>query len=122
MAQIDVTEVLTDPDLVDKMVIIHRRPNVDTFGQNQLKESAEHTYGSVQPASGKTMQRLPEAFRVANVMSFWLRGKITTDGFEQYPDVLVFRGIRYQVQAVFDFTNWGSGWSEGTCIQERPAR
>jgi hypothetical protein len=121
MGTIDVSELLADPDFVDALTLIHRAPTVNDFGQNQLRETPVATWGSVQPASGRTLQRLPEAFRVANVSSFWIKGKIVADGSCQYPDIISFKGQRYAVQIVFDWTNWGEGWCEGTCVREKPA-
>lgn len=121
MAQIDVTELLADPDFTDPVIIINRTPTVNDFGENILTEEIQPTIGSVQPASGRVLQRLPEALRVQNVSSFWVRGVIIADASATYPDILCFRGKRYEVQRVFDWTNWGAGWSEGVCIVERPA-
>lgn len=121
MAQIDVTELLSDPDFVDEMSILHRRPKVNSFGENTITEEKVDTVGSVQPASGRTLQRLPEALRVANVSSFWVKGGIIASEPGKYTDILVFRGKRYQVQIVFDWSNWGPGYSEGTCVAEVPA-
>jgi hypothetical protein len=120
MGQIDVTDLLTDSDFVDDLVLIHR---VDTVGENgrlTLTERNVPTIGSIQPASGKTLQRLPEAFRVESVSSFWLRGEIVSDGSCKYPDIICYRGQRYAVQTVMDWTNWGAGWCEGTCVREKP--
>lgn len=122
MGNIDVTEILVDPDFIDPLVLIHRKPIVDSYGENTLTEQPVSTFGSVQPVSGKTLQRLPEALRVANVSSFWIKGKIVSDGSCQYPDVISFRGSRYAVQMVFDWTNWGEGWCEGTCVREKPTQ
>lgn len=121
MGQVDVSSILADPEMVDPIVHIHRKSWVNEYGENVLTEQGFPTYGSVQPASGKTLMRLPELYRVVNVMSFWLRGKIITDGSSKYPDLLVFNGQRYAVQVVFDWTNWGDGWCEGTCVREKPA-
>lgn len=121
MGSVDVSDLLSDPDFVDPMTLIHRVSDVNCLGENKLKECGVGTFGSIQPASGKTLQRLPEAFRVANVMSFWVKGKIISDGSHQYPDILVFKGSRFAVQTTFDWTNWGEGWCEGTCVRERPA-
>jgi hypothetical protein len=121
MAKIDVSDILADPDMVDPIVIIRRSAHVNEFGQNEIQQQGFSAWGSVQPASGKTLQRLPEAFRVANVMSFWVKGKIISDGRDRYPDLLVFGGERYAVQVIFDWTNWGGGWCEGTCVREKPA-
>lgn len=121
MGQIDVTEILADPDFVDPLVLIHRKSSVDDFGENKLVEQGFPTYGSVQPVSGKTLARLPDELRVADVNSFWIKGKIVSDGKCQYPDVISFNGQRYAVQMVFDWTAWGEGWTEGTCVREKPA-
>jgi hypothetical protein len=121
MAQIDVTELLSDPDFVDPVTHISRTSLVNGFGEQILGESSVQTFGSVQPASGKVIQRLPEELRVANLSSFWLKGKILVSEPGKYTDILVFNGRRYQVQMVFDWMNWGEGWCEGTCVAEVPA-
>lgn len=121
MAQINVTELLTDPDFVDEIRLVTRVPSVNSLGENVLSESTICTIGSVQPASGRAIQRLPEALRVANISSFWFKGKIVASEPGKYSSVLVFKGQRYQVQSVFDWSNWGEGYCEGTCVAEAPA-
>lgn len=120
MALIDVTELLSDPDFVNEVTLVNRVPNVNDMGENTLVETGFVTVGSVQPASGKTISRLPEALRVANISSFWVKGEIIADGSARYPDILVFNDKRYQVQTVNDWTNYGAGYSEGTCVVEQP--
>lgn len=118
MAQVDVTQLLTDPDFVDQIQVVSRYPRVDSLGQNIISEKCLNTIGSVQPASGKSIQRLPEALRVANVMDFFFKGQIVADEPGQYPSILVFKKRRFQVQTVQDYSNWGSGWTQGTCVAE----
>lgn len=120
MGLIDVTDILSDPDMVDPLTIIRRLTDVNEFGENVLSEQKFPTYGSVQPASGRTIQRLPEAMRVAGVFSFFVQGQIISDGVSKYPDLIEFNRQRYAVQVVFPYTNWGAGYSEGTCVRERP--
>jgi hypothetical protein len=121
VGNIDVSDILCDPDFVDNLLLIDRCSKQNNFGENILTESTIVTIGSVQPASGKTIQRLPEALRIGNVTSFWLKGKITVSAPGKYTSVIVFKGQRYQIQMVFDWTNWGAGWCEGTCVAEVPA-
>lgn len=121
MAQVNVSELLSDPDFTDAIVVISRQPQVDSFGQNRIVEVSFNTIGSVQPASGHAVQRLPEALRVANVSTFWFKGTIVASAPGQYSSVLTFKGQRYQVQTVLDWSNWGAGWTEGTCVAEVPA-
>lgn len=120
MANIDITELLSDPDFVDQVVLVHRTPVVNALGENVLTSTRVGTIGSVQPASGKTLARLPDALRSQNVSSFWIKAEIVSDGNCKYPDVIEFRGRIYAVQNVLDYLNWGQGWTEGTCIVQKP--
>lgn len=121
MSQLGVTELFTDPDFVDPMTVVTRRPAVDGFGAVSFTEQVTRSVGCIQPASGKTVNKLPEELRVANVSSFWFKGEIIASAPGRYSSIIVFKGRRYQVQFVFDWTNWGSGYSEGTCVMEVPA-
>lgn len=121
MANVDVTNLLVDPDFVDKICVITRSTRVDSLGQNQVIETPLNTVGSVQPASGKALKRLPEALQLENMSSFWFKGEIiaTADGL--YPSILVFKGRRFQVKNVFDWSNFGEGYTEGLCVAEKPS-
>lgn len=121
MALVDVTELLVDPDFVDAIQVITRVDTVNSQGENQLAETTLSTVGSVQPASGRTIARLPEEFRVANVSEFWFKGQIVTSSPGEYSSILVFQGVRYEVQTVQNWLNFGAGWSSGTCIAQVPA-
>lgn len=121
MANVDVSELLTDPDFVDPIQVITRRYRVNSLGEQSLSEKVLTTVGSVQPANYRTVQKLPEALRVANVSSFFFKGEIVASEPGKYASILVFRGKRYQVQTVADWSNFGQGYTEGTCIAEVPA-
>lgn len=120
MANLDVSALMFDPDFVDELTLIHRLATVNAFGENVLTETNLPTVGSVQPASGKAIARLPDGLRVANMSSFWIKADIVVDGSSKYPDIISFRGRRYQVHTTFDWQNWGAGWSEGLCVAEKP--
>ncbi len=121
MAQVNVTELLSDPDFVDVILLVSRVPQINSFGENSVVETILNTVGSVQPASGRVINRLPEALRVANLSSFWFKGTIVASAPGKYSSILVFKGVRYQVQTVMDWSNWGQGYCEGTCVAEVPA-
>ncbi len=121
MARVDVSELLHDPDFVDNIQLVKRSSAVDSHGENKITEVIVNSVGSVQPASGRAVQRLPDELRVANVSSFWYQGEIPTSEPGKYTSVLCFKGRRYAVQMVFDWTNFGAGWCEGLCVAEVPA-
>jgi hypothetical protein len=120
MGQIDVSELMADPDFVDALALIRRESVVDDFGKNIIRESKIQTVGCIQPISGKTLQRLPEAMRVVDSQSFWIKGKLVTDGNGRYSDLIESKGKRFTIQTVFDWSDWGEGWSEGICVREKP--
>lgn len=121
MAQIDVTDVLVDPDFTDPMQVVTRVPQIDSHGENRLTEKAVNSFGSIQSVTGKDLERIPEALRNMNVRSFWFRGEIVATAPGKYSSILVFKGQRFQVKHVFDWTNWGTGWCEGLCVAEPAA-
>lgn len=121
MGLIDTTDLLVDPEFVDSLSLTHRTPTVNEAGENILTSSTVATIGSVQPISGKALQRIPQALRIRDVRSFWIRGQIISDGASQYPDLIVWQGQNYEVQLTYDWTNWGGGWTEGVCVRQVPA-
>lgn len=122
MAQLEISEIILDPDFTDPVQLIHRKPFVDQYGQNQLEEEVIPTFGSVQPISGKMLQRVPDALKVSDVRTFWIQGTIVSDGQCQYPDLIVFRGQRFAVQTVLDWMNFGESYCEGLCVREKPTQ
>jgi len=119
--QIDVSELLSDPDFVGPVSLVTRVPTVNSLGENSTRDNSHETVGSVQPANYKTILRAPEALREENLMSFWVKAKIETTGAGKYPSILVFQGTRFEVKTVADWSSWGAGWSEGLCVAMRPA-
>jgi hypothetical protein len=120
MANIDVQQLMCDPDFVDKVILVTRTPTVNFLGENNFNETNLPTYGSVQPASFRQIQKIPEAMRVVNMSSFWINGTIVATASGQYSSILIFKGVRYQVMQVFDWSQWGLGYTEGICVGERP--
>lgn len=112
---------MTDPDFVDAIQVITRVPFINSLGENQISESVLTSVGSVQPADYKTIKKLPDGLQVENVSSFWFKGEIIATAPGLYSSILVFHGIRFQVQTVADWSNFGPGYTEGTCVAEIPA-
>lgn len=116
--KIDVSELMSDPDFVGPIVHIRRKPVVNGFGQQILTECKTEMVGSVQPMSAKNIDRVPESLRVKNLLTFFVKGKIVATEGNQYPDILVYQGFRFQVLAIRDWSSWGGGYSEGECVAE----
>lgn len=119
MALIDVSELLVDPDFVDAVMVIRRTTAVNTFGENVVSEPTTiNTVASVQPASFKQIQRLPEALRSSDVRSFFIKLAVVQDSTSEYPDILVFGGKRFEIQTAAPWLNFGAGWNEAVAVAE----
>ena len=121
MAQIDVTELFTDPDFIDPMTIVSRTTLVNDLGENELRSTAVATVGSIQPLSGEMMQRIPDALRGENLKTFWVKADITAHDCDEYPVLLKFKDKCFAVRHIFDWVNFGQGWCEGLCVAEKPS-
>lgn len=117
MAQIDVSEVVTDPDFLDAVSLVRRTSVVNSSGRNVLAESSSSVYMVVQPASPDDLQRLPDSVRRRDAITVWYVGELSADADGQYPDIVVWNSKRYQVQTADPFGNWatGSGYTEAVC-------
>lgn len=122
MALLDVSDTLLDLDFVDEMQIVRRKSTVDSMGQNNVAESTFPAVGSIQPTSGKDLDRVPDTLRLSDVRTFFLKSAIRVSAeINAYPDILVFKGQRFQVISVEDWLNYGQGWNSGLCVAEKPS-
>lgn len=121
MALVDVSELMLDPDFVDAIILTHRTATVNSRGENILVETTSNTIGSVQPANNKELQRLPDALRMRDVRSFYVKAPILTDGSSQYPDLISFGGNRFEILNTEPWLNYGSGWNKGLCVAQKPS-
>lgn len=121
MADLDVSDLLLDPIFVDPLTLIHRTTAPNGFGENIITEVMVNTVGSVQPANFKQIQRLPEALRNSDIRSFFIKAEIKVDGTGTYPDIILFKGYRYEIKTAAPWLNFGGGWNEGVCVRQDPA-
>lgn len=120
MGQIDVSELLVDPDFVEQtpVTVISRTSTVNNRGRNELAEVSRNVIAVVQPASGNTLKRLPDGAQLSRWCTVYTQQTLKEGGEGGYPDIVVWKGRRYQVQLVADYSNWGAGWTRADCELE----
>ncbi len=111
MANIDVSELLLDPDFVDAFTVVRTAVVVGSNGiAAQTETQIPGVLGSVQPAGGTTLANLPEATRAEGVKEVWtqfaLRGPV--EGGE--PDRILWQGKRLIVFKSDEYGHFGSGY------------
>jgi hypothetical protein len=120
MANIDVTELFTDPDFVDPITIIRRAATVNDYGENVITESSISAVASVQSGDNDVINRLPDGIRVQDTITIYTNKELLTSQSGKYPDVILWDGVRHQVIGVTPWGNWGTGWYRADCIMEKP--
>lgn len=122
MADIDVTDLLEDPDFTSTFNVI-RRP--DAVGNNGRSVIAEET---IQDVEGYVMSDKPDnnERRDDSQMTMWvidiattfpLRG--ATEGGQ--PDIVVWEGTRFTVTNVRRHATWGRGWMWARAVSAQAA-
>lgn len=121
MPLIDVTEVLTDPDVAGQpFVVVRRRNVVNSYGEPAISEQRFPAYGSIQPAGDNALARedahQSQGNSIIVVTTFRLRGAaLDADQAEYEPDLVLWQGQHYVVRNLKDWTRFGVGMVEAEC-------
>lgn len=123
MATLDVSEALDCPEFQTAFTLIRRTYDVDeATGKTVLVDAAPTNETAViQAASGKDIERLPEALRSHDPIRLYFKGMLSADSEGNYSDIIVYQGERFQVFSQDDWSNWGQGYVKIIAIMEKPA-
>jgi galactose-6-phosphate isomerase len=109
MALLDVSDVLLDPDFADSLQVERVKK---TVGTNGLAIETSRKYpisGVVTNANGDRLKRLSIGERVDGSILVHCRF-VMNEG-----DVITWKGRRYTVTSVDDYSNFGRGFVAATC-------
>jgi hypothetical protein len=117
MAQIDMSQALTNPLSLTKFSVIRQNQVINNWGETKIDvEMIPVVRGVVFPEGPNGLSRRPEAQTNAKTLviftRFALRGasiSANTDGSYQ-PDIIVWNGNRYLVAEIEDYSNYARGF------------
>jgi hypothetical protein len=119
---LDVSDIILDPDFAETLTIKRRQANVGSNGRaTQIVTTITPApVGTVQTLDagdlerGSDQQVLPKRIQV--ITSFRLRGASQdAQGNEFQPDLIIWQGDSYQVDSVEPWTAYGAGWVAAKC-------
>jgi hypothetical protein len=110
MAEIDVSDVVTDPDFQDTFTLIRSVETVDQHGRGSLAATTMTLSGVVQAASGRTMELTPDAVRTSEMLEIWTTFGIQEATQTTQADQVVWKGTTFIVTHVDVWDNWGQGY------------
>lgn len=109
---IDVRELLTDPDFVADIPIERIEKVTDDHGRTQTTTTAATIQGSVQPATPRERETLPEADRVKETLSIWTLAQISED------TRFTWRGASYRAASIETWDPPNDGFCKVLAVKE----
>jgi hypothetical protein len=118
MANVDVTDIVNDPDLTDSFKVVRSVEVVDDNGRAQMQPQTYPVFGVVQPASGRTLELMPEATRTSENIEIWTTFGIQEASDQTAADEIIWKNRHYVVTHVDPFDNWGAGYVHVVCTRK----
>ena len=125
MARIDVTEIVTDPDFLDDVLLIRRTAAM--VGARNVVAEADPVLTAMVVQDGvvsEDISRVPAALLLVDSITVWsvtpltAQDRATAGG---YSDVLEWDGRRWEVRTILgNFTNWGLGYTKALATLMQP--
>jgi hypothetical protein len=109
MPQLDISEVLSDPDLVEPtgLVRIRRTQTVGTNGIATDTEASTPFAGVVTAGKGDALERRPDGAHATGNMTVTTTTDLIPNAPGQDGDIVVWLGKRYVVESIADYRNFG---------------
>lgn len=119
MSDLNVDDIILDSDLsFHRFGVIRQQQTVDAHGR-VVPFNPDQPYmqfvGCVQPASGRTLEMLPELTHVSGVIEIWTRYRLEGPSDTTQADIILFGGRSYIVYTVQPWFGWGAGFVHAVC-------
>lgn len=112
MPLLDVSELLTDPDFSDTIVLVRRSATVGNNGRLTAAVATETTMVAIVQPVGEDLVLTEESSRVSRFIEIICRERLRTIHDGAVADIVRWQGQDYQVKSVADWSRWGAGFSE----------
>lgn len=115
MANLDVSDVLYDPDFVDTtLVCLRRTQTVDSYGRAQEQTQSIPFQGVVTANEGDTLDVTAEGARVAGSITITTPFTLHMGGTTAGADYVQWQGTTYIIVNVYDYSTYGRGFVKAT--------
>lgn len=116
MAQLDVTDILLDPDFMDLALICERLTQVITTDGLAVNTPVQTPFSAVVTSDkGDMLVRLAAGERVEGSITLHTPFRLIDGNAGQTADIVQWAGRRYTVSHVDDYSHFGRGFIAATC-------
>jgi hypothetical protein len=88
------------------------------YGRGETEETELDVAGEVQPTDGGDLERLDAGDRARESVTVWCATPLSAGGDNSEPDEIEYRGTRYIVRSVRDWTDYGAGFCRAVCVAQ----
>jgi hypothetical protein len=111
MANIDVSELMLDPDFCDEFSYLRRIEDVSLKGRSEGHVTQLTGYGSIQPLSGQVLRMMPQLANTEGTIEIWSTTPLQTLTDTLKADIVIWKGSRYTVTAIpGNWSHFGNGF------------
>lgn len=125
MPDIDVTDLLSDPDFAERLIVMRRLQVIDPVtGISSAQSSliAPSPLGVVIPQADLPIQRGPDQQALPRLIEvhtkFRLRSASIENSITYLPDFIVWNGDNFYVNRVYDYSHFGRGFIQADCSSQ----
>jgi hypothetical protein len=116
MPNIDVSELIGDPDFSTTIGVVRSFEELDEHGRNVIKETYEDDVVAVVIAGGgQALALLPDGARISDSIVVYCQKPLQAATESTRGDIVVWNGSRYLVKISKDWSAWGAGFYNATC-------
>lgn len=118
MPELDVSEILTDPDIADVFTVIRLSTSVSTVdGRAVVKEEViEGVIGVIMAADPDDVATEEDGRRYQAGLSVTTRFRLRASSPDHHPDDIVWNGGRYTVMTLKSHNRFGVGFVKATAV------
>lgn len=116
MALLDVSEILNDPDLVDRFDVVRRMETVGTNGRSTTSsQTFKGIIGVVTASSPNDIDRQENYQAMPRIISVVTKFRLRSIVNNEQPDIVVWRGSNYLVRQIDQYPQFGNGFVQAEC-------
>lgn len=117
MPDIDVSELLVDPDFVDNFQISRTQSAVGNDGRAHQSAAVVFDVEGVVVPKGTKLVQIEEGQRLESVIEVYVAFQLTAGQDTVSPDIIKWGMRSFRVVAVEDWSRYGEGFVKATCFE-----
>lgn len=115
MPDLDVSDILLDPDFCEQISVIRNVQIVDAHGRAQQTPTTIQIYAVVTQGSMLPMERAQELTLAREVITVHSQTRLLASATGRQADIVVWKGSNFVVKKQSDWSQYGNGFTAAEC-------